>query len=107
LRPAFCFAAATQGWFLVRNRWWETAALLLVTLTLFRPDLYRDAFYPPWSVRPVSELPAIVASLAPGQNMRLRIEIEEKTRDGVERDERTFVLPVTKGPVEDASRVRG
>ena len=100
IAACFSFAAVTQGWFLVRNRWWETVALVLVTLTMFRPDLYRDVFYPPWSVRPVSELPAIVAGLAPGQNMRLRIEIEEKTKDGIERDERTFVLPVTKGPVE-------
>jgi TRAP-type uncharacterized transport system fused permease subunit len=31
------FAAATQGYFLVRTRWYETIALLLVTFTLFGP----------------------------------------------------------------------
>ncbi|HSK40605.1 MAG TPA: TRAP transporter permease, partial [Arenibaculum sp.] len=31
------FAAATQGWFLTRNRLWEAAAMLLVAFTLFRP----------------------------------------------------------------------
>ncbi|MEZ7815606.1 MAG: DUF3394 domain-containing protein, partial [Burkholderiaceae bacterium] len=31
------FAAATQGYFVVRSKLWESAALLLVTFTLFRP----------------------------------------------------------------------
>ena len=31
------FASATQGWFLTRNKWWDTVALLLIAFTLFRP----------------------------------------------------------------------
>jgi len=31
------FAAATQGFFLVKSRWYESLALLLITFTLFRP----------------------------------------------------------------------
>jgi len=31
------FAAATQGYFLARSKWYESIALLLVALTLFRP----------------------------------------------------------------------
>jgi TRAP transporter 4TM/12TM fusion protein len=42
------FAAATQGYFLVRTRWWETIALLLVCFTLFRPGFWMDQLFPPF-----------------------------------------------------------
>src|SRR5690606_10335889 len=42
------FAAGTQGWFLARNRWYEAAALLLVTFMLFRPGFFMDMLYPPY-----------------------------------------------------------
>ena len=35
---ACAFAAATQGWFIARNRWYETVLLLLATFCLMRPD---------------------------------------------------------------------
>jgi len=35
----FAFAAATQGWFVARNRFYELPLLLSVTLVLMRPDL--------------------------------------------------------------------
>ena len=42
------FAAATQGYFLTKTRWWETLALLLVCFTLFRPGFWMDMVYPPF-----------------------------------------------------------
>ena len=41
------FAAATQGFFLVRSKLWETGVLLLVAFTLFRPGYWMDMVYPP------------------------------------------------------------
>ena len=41
------FAAATQGFFLVHNKKWETVALLLITFTLFRPGFFMDMIYDP------------------------------------------------------------
>ena len=41
------FAAATQGYFLARSKLWETAALLLIALTLFRPGFWLDQIWPP------------------------------------------------------------
>ncbi|MBF0452571.1 MAG: TRAP transporter permease [Candidatus Magnetomorum sp.] len=35
----FAFASATQGWFIVRNRFYEIPLFLSVTLILMRPDL--------------------------------------------------------------------
>jgi TRAP transporter 4TM/12TM fusion protein len=42
------FVAATQGWFLVKSRIWETAALILVIFTLFRPGYWLDMIAPPF-----------------------------------------------------------
>ncbi|HHS94063.1 MAG TPA: TRAP transporter fused permease subunit, partial [Rhodobacterales bacterium] len=36
------FAAATQGYFIAKSRLWETAVLLLVVFTLFRPGFWLD-----------------------------------------------------------------
>ncbi len=35
----FAFASATQGWFTTRNKWYEVPLLLMVTLTMMRPEL--------------------------------------------------------------------
>jgi len=43
------FAAATQGWWFTKNRAWETAALLLLAFTLFRPGYWLDQIYPPYN----------------------------------------------------------
>jgi hypothetical protein len=101
IMACFMFAAATQGFFLVRNRIWETAALLLITFTLFRPDIYRDWFYAPYRVAPVENMQAVINQLKVDDNLRLRIEVESKTKDGkVDIAHRTFILPVTKGTPE-------
>ncbi|MBX3610308.1 MAG: TRAP transporter permease [Hydrogenophaga sp.] len=42
------FAAATQGYFLTKTRWYETIALLLVCFTLFRPGFWMDMVHPPF-----------------------------------------------------------
>jgi hypothetical protein len=96
----FAFAAATHRYFLVASRWWESIALLVVAFSLFRPDIYRDWFFPPFSVVPATAMQSTIAGLKPGDRMRLRIEVEEKAGAGTNREERTFILPVSKGPVE-------
>jgi hypothetical protein len=77
----------------VANRWWETLALLLIAFSLFRPDVYRDWFYPTFALQPASEVTRIVGQLPEGSNMRLRIEVDDKGKV----EERTFILPVLKG----------
>lgn len=42
------FASATQGFLYVRNRRWETVALLLVAFTLFRPGYWLDQIQSPY-----------------------------------------------------------
>jgi len=36
----FAFAAATQGWFISKNRWYDTLLLMLVSAMMFRPDFF-------------------------------------------------------------------
>ena len=104
----FVFAAVTQGYFFTRNRAWETVALIVVAFSLFRPDIYRDWFYAPYAVAPVTQLQAEIDKLRPDQNMRLRIEVEEKDKNGkVEIDQRTFVLPVMQGSSGDRLKRAG
>src|SRR3546814_11649828 len=44
----FSFVAATQHWLLIRNRWYETLALLLICFTLFRPGFWLDQISEPF-----------------------------------------------------------
>ena len=67
------FAAATQGWFLVRNRAWETVALLLLAFTFFRPGFWMDMVYPPHADRPPSEFAAAAEATPAGESLRLQI----------------------------------
>ena len=76
------FAAATQGWFLTRSRLHETALLLLVTFSLFRPGFWMDMLYPPYTTVPASRLSELVES-APA-NSSLRVWIEGITLEGDE-----------------------
>jgi TRAP transporter 4TM/12TM fusion protein len=68
------FAAGTQGWFLRRNRWYESIALLLVTFTLLRPGYWLDQFMPQYSVVPASQLTQLVKDAPKDASLRVRIE---------------------------------
>ena len=70
------FAAATQGFFLTKSRFYETIVLLLVTFTLFRPGFFWDKVYPPFEEKPGTQLVQIVENLEPGSMLRLKIKGE-------------------------------
>jgi TRAP transporter 4TM/12TM fusion protein len=76
------FAAATQGWFVTRNRIHEALLLLLVTFSLFRPGFWMDLMFPPYEEIPPTELTRLVEE-AP-RNANLRIWIEGITLEGRE-----------------------
>ena len=74
------FAAATQGYFLTRSRIWETAALLLITFTLFRPGFWMDLMVPPLE----KVAPATIVEVAARQPAEgdLRLTMQGETIDG-------------------------
>ena len=95
------FAAATQGWFLARNKIWESAALLLVCFTLFRPGFWMDMVYPPFKDVPGTQLLEVVGQAPAGE--RLRIWIEGLSIEGKE-VKKGVLLPL--GPAETDARKR-
>ena len=96
------FAAATQRFFLVRNRFWETILLLLIAFTLFRPGYFWDKIYPPYIEKPGTELTSIVENMAPGSMVRLMVKGETMNGDKYTKE---VMLPVGDAPT-GAERIR-
>lgn len=71
---SMAFAAATQGWFLTRNKAIEVVLLLLVTFSLFRPGFWMDMIADPYDDVPLSEFTSIVESKPANANLRIWIE---------------------------------
>jgi TRAP transporter 4TM/12TM fusion protein len=67
------FAAATQGWFLVRNRIWESAMLLLIAFTIFRPGFFWEYAFPSFQERPATEFVQALGDSDVGEGLRLNI----------------------------------
>ncbi|MGY3928523.1 TRAP transporter permease [Aeromonas simiae] len=88
------FAAATQGYFLVKSRWYESALLLLVAFTLFRPGFWMDMIHDPYRNTAPAELAQTMGQVEADSTLRLRIEGE----DAVGKLHRfTVLLPVPDG----------
>ena len=78
------FAAGTQGYFLVRSRWYESVLLLLVAFTLFRPGFWMDLVHDPYRDIPPSELVQALDRVDPDSQLRLRIRGEDAVGDPLE-----------------------
>ncbi len=74
------FAAATQGYWLVKSRYWETAALLLIAFTLFRPGFWWDRVYPPLQQVSSSQLMTLAEEMP--ENSKLRMMVTGENIDG-------------------------
>lgn len=68
------FAAATQGHFLIKSRWYETIALLLITFTLFRPGFWWDMVYSPYTEVPASQISQLIEDQPANAGKRIWIE---------------------------------
>ena len=88
------FAAGTQGFFLVRSRWYESVLLLLVAFTLFRPGFWMDMLHDPYQEVPPAELAQALDGVEDGSSLRLRILGENAVGDP---REFTVLLPVPDG----------
>ncbi len=88
------FAAATQGWFLARNRIHETVILLLVAFTLFRPGFWMDMIYPPYTEEQPSALIEAAAATPDGEQLRLRVAGVNDLGDPIEF---VAILPIGEG----------
>lgn len=75
------FAAGTQGYFVTRNKIWESIALLLIAFTLFRPGYFWDKIYPPLVEMSPAKLEQVAQESNPGSQLRLTIKGEKMNGD--------------------------
>ncbi|YCH22553.1 TRAP transporter permease [Pseudomonas sp. D1-3] len=85
------FAAGTQGYFLVRNRWYENIALLLLAFSLFRPGFWMDMLVDPYRDIPPAQMAQALEQVEEQSELRLRVHGEDAVGEA-----RTFtvVLPI-------------
>ncbi len=65
------FTAGTMGWFLTRNRIYESILLIAISFALFRPDFFMDRLQPPFASVEPSALVQALDSASEGQELRM------------------------------------
>ena len=88
------FAAGTQGFFLVRNRWYESLLLLLVAFTLFRPGFWMDRIHDPYESVPPADFAQALAQVDHGSQLRVQIAGEDAFGDSITT---YYLVPVPRG----------
>ena len=68
------FTSGTMGWFLTRNKWYESAALVLTAFVLFRPGFFLDEIAPPYEAKPAAEMFALAEQGASNASLRVRFK---------------------------------
>ncbi|WP_312944330.1 TRAP transporter permease [Stutzerimonas kunmingensis] len=74
------FAAGTQGYFLVRSRWYESL-LLLVAFNLFRPGFWMDIIHDPYRDIEPAALVETLERVEEDSQLRLRVLGEDDVGD--------------------------
>ncbi|OJA05429.1 TRAP transporter permease [Halomonas sp. QHL1] len=67
------FAAATQGFMITRNRWYESIVLLLIAFTLFRPGFWMDMIHDPYESIPPAQFVEALGEVDEDSTLRLQI----------------------------------
>ena len=92
LAAMLIFAAGTQGYFFARSKRWESAILLLVAFTLFRPGFWLDQIIAPHEHYQGSELTQYIEQHPDMQSVRLAVEGENLDGRWIEK---TVDLPLS------------
>ncbi|WP_163337413.1 TRAP transporter permease [Desulfopila sp. IMCC35008] len=87
------FAAGTQGYFLTKCKLWETAALLLVAFTLFRPGFFWDKVFPEFTETSPVNLVQVVEKMPAKSQLVMRVKGES-----ISGDEYTSTVMLSVGP---------
>ena len=88
------FAAATQGWFLAKNRFYETIALLLIAFTLFRPGFWMDMVSAPFAEEAPAQIAQAASDTEAGKDLRLRVAGVNDLGDPIEF---VAIVPIVEG----------
>lgn len=92
------FAAATQGFWLVRSHWYETLALLVIAFTLFRPGFFWDRIWPEYQYSPGTTISQHLMNGTP--NEKLRLQVTGENFEG-KRISKTVQLTIPEGTTAD------
>jgi TRAP transporter 4TM/12TM fusion protein len=93
------FVAATQHYFLARNKIYETALLLVLSISLLLPSLWINLFHPPYKVVDALQITEFTAEAPADSLLRVRALGENFSGDQVER---LIALPLgAKGQAGD------
>jgi hypothetical protein len=87
------FTAGTQGYFIVRNKIWESLLLILIAFSLFRPGFWMDLMAPPFTEENPTSIVSILGKAAPGAELRLIVKGENDVGEEIVF---TALLPVGK-----------
>ncbi|HSP31448.1 MAG TPA: TRAP transporter permease [Halomonas sp.] len=88
------FAAATQGYMLTRNRWYESVLLLVVAFALFRPGFFMDMLHDPYRSTPPAQFVETLGEVDEDSSLRVQISGLDDYGDPMT----TFILvPVPEG----------
>ena len=99
------FSAATQGYWLVKSRLWESLVLVLIAFTMFRPGFWWDEIYPPLVQVGADQIyQEIDATPVDGQ---LRVIVEGETLDGDFVNKRVMLLMSEAGSAEERLKEAG
>ncbi|WP_424986767.1 TRAP transporter permease [Microbulbifer sp. S227A] len=86
------FTAGTMGWFVTKNRIYESVALILIAFALFRPDFFMNRLQPPYQEIEPTALVERLDGAAEGRE--LRVVVSGPDFDTGEPKETTLVLTV-------------
>ena len=99
------FAAATQGYFIAKSRKWESAVLLIIALTLFRPGFWLDQVSEKYTL---AQGPAALELMASAEDgVPVRLTITGPDFDTGELRPTTVVVPAIMGDADTALNDQG
>jgi hypothetical protein len=99
------FAAATQGYFIARSKWYETVALLFIAFMLFRPDVFLDYTSEKYTAASGPAAMQLITDTEPGRDIRLIVEGPDF--DTAEVRPTTVIIPGLEGGADAALGEQG
>ena len=99
------FAAATQGYFIAKSRRWESAVLLLIAFTLFRPGYFLDQVSEKYMTASGPAALELIEGQETGKDIRLLIEGPDF--DTAKIRPTTIIIPALAGDANAALSEQG
>ena len=103
LLAVLAFSSLTQGWMLVRVRWYEGVLLAVACFMLFRPGFFMDRIVPPFEQVDFESF--VSGGFAPVPERHVRLHVTRETHYG-ERY-KLFALKTPENPADSAAETFG